>query len=212
MKGLLYKDFFSLWRISKIIIVISAALLIYFIFGHQQYLLLLTESAILLSGVISTLGTAEHNICWNVFVGTLPLSRAKIVFEKYFFIIILSSGAVVFYYAFLILQKTVHTDTYQFVLVGDMMAPVILFTIIVVSSCLNQIFILCFDPVVGKNFHLSFMVLSIIVLSATGKSVLRGHFDIDPIVFSAVALCISFAVLGVSFVISYLVYRKKDLV
>jgi ABC-2 type transport system ATP-binding protein len=48
---------------------------------------------------------AEYNTRWSMFVGMLPLSRAKIVFEKYLFILILSSGATVFYGIVLAAQK-----------------------------------------------------------------------------------------------------------
>lgn len=211
MKGLLYKDFYSLLRTSKIHFIVFAVMMVYFVFGHQNYLFLLTEAAVFLAFVISTLGTVEKNIRWNVFVGTLPLSRAKIVFEKYLFILLLSSGAVVIYYLTLVLHKVIYANTFRTGSFGDLMAPAILFSVVTVSSCLNQIFTLCFDPLKGRNMHLSFMMLSIIIVRAAGISVLPSRLETEPVVFTVSALCVSIAVLAVSFVISYLFYRKKDL-
>lgn len=217
MKGLLYKDFHALWRTSKILLVLSAGSLFLYVFQGQKsviVILLLTYAAMFISSSISTLSIAEYNTRWSMFVGTLPLSHAKIVFEKYLYILILSSGATVFYGIVLVAYKLIYNRPYHIGNFADLMAPTLLFAIIIINSCINQISTFCFDPLKGSSYSLLLTLLCFTVFSliSTKKSILSAFLNADPVIFSISVFCTALAVLGLSFGISYLVYRKRDLV
>ena len=217
MKGLLYKDFQTLWRTAKINIAISTAILAFYIFGAQKsiiIIMLLMYAAMVISMGISATNTVDSVTGWCMLIGTLPLSRSKIVFEKYLFILISSSGITVLYYILLTVQKLIDNEPYNTGNFADLSAPILLFTFIVINSCINQISAFCFKSVKGAICANLFIILCSLVLSIVSalKSVQPVFVNVDIVVISVSALLISFIVLSLSFCISYLVYRKKDLI
>lgn len=218
MKGLLYKDFHAFWRMAFVSLALSAGVLVFYIFFVPKSLLalfLLSVPAMFISFSIMMLAPTEYNTRWSMFVGTLPLSRAKIVFEKYLFNLIISSGATMFYCIVLALYKLIYNKPYHIGNFSDLTAPVLFFAIIMIHSCLNQISSFCLEPIKASILNLVFTFLVNIifyVMFIIYNTVMWAFSKTGSLVFSVFALCVALAVWGLSFGISYLGYRKKDLV
>lgn len=228
MKGLLYNDFFTLWRLRKALFVLTAGILAFYVFCGQSsfiVILLLMYASMFITWSVAAVNQEEFNTGWRNFVGTLPLSRAKIVLEKYLLILILSSGASMLYYIMLAVQKLIANEPFSVGNFADLAAPVMLFAFITVYTCMNQISIFCFTSAKG-SYYFSLVVLicylAVAVLSLANDvlslftdvnlAVLSVFANPDNTVLSVFALLISFAVWGLSIGISYLGYRRKNLV
>ena len=85
MKALLKKDVYLLWKTAPIalfgILFISA----FCAFGRQSSLPMLFEIGFFAASLVEVILQVEEANRWHILQDTMPISRAKIVFEKYLF-------------------------------------------------------------------------------------------------------------------------------
>ena len=210
MKALLKKDVYLLWKSAPIAPLGIFVLCVFCALGRQSNLALLCELGVLISGMAEVVLLVEEANRWHVLQDTMPMSRAKIVCEKYLFLglaglfvsaiqALLNTG-----YS-LIVQRHVEAGNILFL-------PMIIFATAMLWGSILMPFFFRFGSVLGRSVYQAAMVIGVISAMTLSRSVkIPNHIPIHPLVLmsgllgAGVLFCILSCLLSIHF------YRRRDL-
>ena len=209
MRSLLKKDIYLMWKVAPAIpfIMLMCSLLC---LRNQSHWGILMEIGLLAVGMVVLAIEVDEGNRWQVYQDTLPLSRGKVVREKY---VLLCMGAL----GSTVLQAFCNT-VYGLVKWGRVEAgnilflPMIIFASAVIFGSIQLPFYFRFGCTHGRILHRIMLVVGIIAATSLAKRFkVPQHIPLHPMILFSGLLGIGLAVAVVSYLISVRVYRKRDL-
>ena len=209
MRSLLKKDIYMVWKVAPIIPLVMVLISVISLRSQSNWGLLVEMGILSVSLVMFCMEIDEGNR-WHVYQDTMPLSRGKVVREKY---VLLCMGAL----GSTVLQAFCNT-VYGLIKWGRVEAgnilflPMIIFASAVIFGSIQLPFYFRFGCTHGRIIHRIMLVLGIIAATSLAKRFkVPQHIPLHPMVLFSGLLGIGLAVNVVSYLISVHVYRKRDL-
>ena len=210
MKALLKKDVYLLWRSAPIAIFGILFISLFCALGRQSNLALLCELGVLTSGMAEVILLVEEANRWHVMQDTMPMSRAKIVCEKYLFfglagLFVSAMQALLNTGYSLIVQRHVEAGNILFL-------PMIIFAAAMLWGSVILPFFFRFGSILGRSVYQVAMVIGVISAMILSKSVkIPDHIPIHPLVLMSGLLGVGVLFCTLSCLLSIRFYRRRDL-
>ena len=210
MKALLKKDVYLLWRSAPIAIFGILFISLFCALGRQSNLALLCELGFLTAGMAEVVLLVEEANRWHVLQDTMPMSRAKIVCEKYLFLglagLFVSAMQALLNTGYsLIVQRHVEAGNILFL-------PMIIFATAMLWGSVLMPFFFRFGSVLGRSVYQVAMVIGVISAMILSKSVkIPDHIPVHPLVLMSGLLGVGVLFCTLSCLLSIRFYRRRDL-
>ena len=210
MKALLKKDVYLLWRSAPIAIFGILFISLFCALGRQSNLALLCELGFLTAGMVEVILLVEEANCWHIMQDTMPMSRAKIVCEKYLFFglagLLVTAGQALLNTGYsLIVQRHVEAGNILFL-------PMIIFSAAMLWGSVVLPFFFRFGSILGRSVYQVALVIGVISAMVLSKSVkIPDHIPVHPVVLMSGLLGAGVLFWGLSCLLSIRFYRRRDL-
>ena len=210
MKALLKKDVYLLWRSAPIAPFGILLLIVFCALGRQSNLALLCELGVLTSGMAEVVLLVEEANRWHVLQDTMPMSRAKIVCEKYLFfglagIFVSAMQALLNTGYSLIVQRHVEAGNVLFL-------PMIIFATAMLWGSILMPFFFRFGGVIGRSVYQVALTAGVILAMILSRSVkIPNHIPVHPLVLMAGLLGAGALFCTLSCLLSIHFYRRREL-
>ena len=203
MKGLLIKDFKMIKKIGIIVILISALFFAISILSESS-LNFSYYSILLLSAFTINIMGYDEQANWNKYETILPISKTKIVFEKYLLILIMITPAIMIENLILYFNKSINASE-----IFDWSSSMLLLGIIIPCVIL---------PIIFKVGYLKSRIFKLILIGLTAAIMVT----ITPIISqytqtnwiekldSSIFIVIAIILLIASFGLSVVLYKKRE--
>lgn len=209
MMALLKKDIYIIWKCTPImpfcmmVISLVAAL-------NQRSLAMLLETGVLISGLINVVLEIDEGNRWHVFQDTMPLSRTRVVLEKYILLVGISLITALWQS---LLNAVVMLVRIQHVELGNIaFLPSIVFCAGMVCSSALMPFFFRNGAVRGRQMYYILLTLGLISVLVISHFVrIPNHIPTQPIVLVASQLVIGLLAGAVSLAFSIRNYRRRDI-
>lgn len=212
MKALLRKDFYQLRAYCKSYLLICAVFLGVSLAGEGN-LFFITYPAMLCSLIPVTLQTYDERGKWDAYVGTLPVTRARLVSSKYL-VGLCCSGIVLALLALVLLAANRYTPELRLFLLG------ITFCLSLVSPAFCLPFVFRFGTEKGRMayyfsiglfFAASYLVADSLGISAADTSAITSwnRAAAAPGLLAACLICAAAYI--ISWLLSIRVYQKREI-
>lgn len=210
MKALLKKDIYLLWRSAPIAPLGILLLSVFCALGRQSNLALLCEIGVLTTGMAEVTLQIEEANRWHILQDTMPMSRAKVVCEKYLFfglagLFVSAVQALLNTGYSLIVQRHVEAGNVLFL-------PMIIFATAMLWGSILMPFFFCFGGVIGRSvYHVALMAGLILAMILSRSVRIPNHIPVHPLVLmsgllgAGILLCVLSCLLSIHF------YRRRDL-
>ena len=209
MMALLKKDLYIIWKCTPLLPV--CILVIGFVSAlNSRSLALLLEMGILISGLMEVVLEIDEGNRWHVFQDTMPMSRARVVTEKYVFLVGISLIAALCQSAMNAIVMLVRT---QHVEVGNVaFVPSIVFCAGMVWSSLLLPFFFRFGAVRGRQMYFVMLTVGLIGALIISRLIrIPNHIPVHPAVLVSILLGTGVLFGVVSCAISTVLYRRRDI-
>ena len=210
MKALLKKDVYLLWRSAPIAPLGIFVLCVFCALGRQSNLALLCELGVLISGMAEVVLLVEEANRWHVLQDTMPMSRAKIVCEKYLFLglggLFVSAMQALLNTGYsLIVQRHVDAGNILFL-------PMIIFAAAMFWGSVILPFFFRFGSILGRSVYQVAIVIGMISAMILSRSVkIPDHIPVHPLVLMSGLLGVGVLFCTLSCLLSIRFYRRRDL-
>ena len=210
MKALLKKDVYLLWRSAPIAIFGILFISLFCALGRQSNLALLCELGFLTAGMAEVVLLVEEANRWHIMQDTMPMSRAKIVCEKYLFfglagLFVSAMQALLNTGYSLIVQRHVEAGNILFL-------PMIIFSAAMLWGSVVLPFFFRFGSILGRSVYQVALVIGVISAMILAKSVkIPDHIPVHPVVLMSGLLGAGVLFWGLSCLLSIRFYRRRDL-
>ena len=210
MKALLKKDVYLLWRSAPLAPFGILLLVVFCALGRQSNLALLCELGVLISGMAEVVLLVEEANRWHVLQDTMPMSRAKIVCEKYLFfglggLFVSAIQALLNTGYSLIVQRHVEAGNVLFL-------PMIIFATAMLWGSILMPFFFRFGGVIGRSVYQVALTAGLILAMILSRSVkIPDHIPVHPLVLMSGLLGAGMLFCTLSCLLSIRFYRRRDL-
>lgn len=210
MKALLKKDVYLLWRSAPIALFGILFFSVFCALGRQSNLALLCELGVLTSGMAEVILLVEEANRWHIMQDTMPMSRAKIVCEKYLFfglagLVVTVVQALLNTGYSLIVQRHVEAGNILFL-------PMIIFAAAMLWGSVILPFFFRFGSILGRSVYQVALVIGVISAMILSRSVkIPDHIPIHPLVLMSGLLGVGVLFCTLSCLLSIRFYRRRDL-
>ena len=208
MKGLILKDFYMLIGYCRAFIFMFIVFPLLYIFSPTNTFLLLYP-VMLTTMLPITLLAYDERFKWNIYAESMPYTRKDIVNAKYLILLLFSIFSILLNGGVLIIQAVI-TNTFHFQESCILLGIFILFSITPISIIFPFMFYLGVEK--GR---IAYMIgMGIIAGGACAISFSVTDISTLPIFtsnFLLLAIIISLAVCGISWLISVKCYEKREL-
>lgn len=210
MKALLKKDVYLLWRSAPIAIFGILFISLFCALGRQSNLALLCEIGVLTSGMAEVILLVEEANRWHIMQDTMPMSRAKIVCEKYLFfglagLFVSAIQALLNTGYSLIVQRHVEAGNVLFL-------PMIVFATAMLWGSILMPFFFRFGSILGRSVYQVALVIGMISAMILSRSVkIPDHIPVHPVVLMSGLLGVGVLFCTLSCLLSIRFYRRRDL-
>jgi len=210
VKALIKKDIYLLWKSATIAPLGIFVLCVFCALGRQSNLALLCELGVLTSGMAEVVLLVEEANRWHVLQDTMPMSRAKIVCEKYLFfglagLFVSAMQALLNTGYSLIVQRHVEAGNILFL-------PMIIFATAMLWGSILMPFFFRFGGVIGRSVYQAALAIGVSFAVILSKSVkIPDHIPVHPLVLMSGLLGAGVLFCTFSCLLSIHFYRRRDL-
>lgn len=221
MKGLLLKDFYTIWKAGRIFIILYIFIAAVSGMNLQNGWSYMDFWMVMMDAQTLSTFSYDHSCNWNRFALTMPVTRKDVVQSKFLLQLLIVFGSMLAYLVLAALVSLVLRTFEVKVFCNMLLAAWLVFWVVLLMGSVSTLLLFRFSPEYVRLISILVYVIPACVFMGAGSIFVQEIADnpaVLPAAFSAMLLpaaiaipILSLVVSGLCYFFSCRVFQKKDL-